>query len=189
MRKVLLLLVLLLCSCRPDPNTLIPSPYIEVEEYVVYSALIQLNPVGYNPDSSILIRDQTFWDGDVFEQTVEKVRRLPARLVDSYRLRNGTSGSLESNLTVEQDYMMMSQEVFDEFFGKGGAGWFEFRTKYPDTSGFVVFSRVGFDAKGEKALVSMGYLCGDLCGVGGLYFLVKEDGSWKIKEELIVWMM
>ena len=33
----------------------------------------------------------------------------------------------------------------------------------------------------------MGYRCGDLCGAGGLYLLVKEDGNWKVQETLLVW--
>jgi hypothetical protein len=38
------------------------------------------------------------------------------------------------------------------------------------------------------ALVEMGFRCGDLCGAGGLYLLVKEEGSWKVQEALMEWM-
>jgi hypothetical protein len=51
----------------------------------------------------------------------------------------------------------------------------------------ILFSRVGFDEKGEKALAEFGFRCGDLCGAGGIYLLVKEDGSWKVQEELMAW--
>ena len=51
----------------------------------------------------------------------------------------------------------------------------------------IVFSRVGFNADGDEALADMGYRCGDLCGAGGLYLLVKEDGNWKVQETLMAW--
>ena len=47
---------------------------------------------------------------------------------------------------------------------------------------------MGFDANEDKALVSMGFRCGDLCGAGGLYLLVKEDGNWKFQEALMEWI-
>jgi hypothetical protein len=88
---------------------------------------------------------------------------------------------------MEQDYIMMPQEVFDEILLKKGSRWTDFEAKYPGASGFVTFSRVGFNADGDEAIASMGYRCGDLCGAGGLYILVKEDGSWKVQETLMVW--
>jgi hypothetical protein len=38
-----------------------------------------------------------------------------------------------------------------------------------------------------KASALTGFRCGDLCGTGGLYLLVKEDGNWKVQETLMVW--
>jgi hypothetical protein len=86
---------------------------------------------------------------------------------------------------VEQDYTMMPQAEFEEVFGKGGSGWTEFSAKYPGASGLVVLSRVGFDADEDTALVFVYYRCGDLCGAGGLYVLVKTDGSWKVQDQLM----
>jgi hypothetical protein len=188
-RRELVLLVLLLCSCSPgSPKpTATPPPSIEAEEYAVYSALVQQNPIGYNLGSSFVVREQTVADLDMFERTLENVHRLPSSLVDSYRSRNAASYTLSPNLDVEQDYVLMPQEEFDEIFRKGGSVWTRFQARYPEASGLVIFSRVGFDANEDKALATMGYRCGDLCGAGGLYLLVKEDGSWKVQEELMAW--
>jgi hypothetical protein len=189
MQRGLLILVLLLCSCRPGLSraTVTPSPNIEAEEYAVYSALVRQNPIGYNLGSSIAIREQTVAGLDMFERTLENVHRLPSSLVDSHRSRNAASYTLGPYLDVEQDYVMMPQEVFDETFRKKGSLWTDFEAKYPGASGFVTFSRVGFNADGDEALAEMGYRCGDLCGAGGLYILVKEDGNWKVQETLMVW--
>jgi len=189
MRRGLMLLVLLLCSCSPGSprSTVTPSPNIEAEEYAVYSALVRQNPIGYNLGSSIVVREQTVADLDMFERTLENVHRLPSSLVDSYRSRNAASYTLSPNLDVEQDYALMPQEEFDEIFRKGGSVWTRFQARYPEASGMVTFSRVGFNADEDKALALIGYRCGDLCGAGGLYLLVKEDGNWKVQEELMAW--
>jgi hypothetical protein len=189
MPRGLLILVLLLCSCGPTVSkaTVTPSPNIEAEEYAVYSALIRQNPIGYNLGSFLVVRENTTADLDMFERTLENVHKLPSSLVDSYRSRNAASYTLSPNLDIEQDYIMMSQGVFDEILLKKGSRWTDFEAKYPGASGFVLFSRVGFNADGDEAIASMGYRCGDLCGAGGLYILVKEDGNWKVRETLMVW--
>ena len=190
MRRIWVLLVLLLCSCslRSPSPTATPPPSIEAEEYAVYSAMIQQNPIGYNLSSFVVIREQTVADLDMFERTLQQVGRLPAKLVDSYRSRNVASYTLGANLDLEQDYALMPQEEYDRIFRRGGAIWPNFEAKYPEARGLVFFSRVGFDANEDKALVSMGFSCGDLCGAGGLYLLVKEDGNWKFQEALVEWM-
>ena len=184
-----MLLTLLLCSCGPGlpKATVTPSPNIEAEEYAVYSALIRQNPIGYDLGSYFAIRENTRADLDMFERTLENVHKLPSSLVDSYRSRNAVSYTLDPNLDIEQDYVLMPQEVFDEILGRRGSRWTDFEAKYPGASGFILFSRVGFNADGDEALADMGYRCGDLCGAGGLYLLVKEDGTWKVQETLMVW--
>ncbi|MBU0496126.1 MAG: hypothetical protein KKA73_13700 [Chloroflexi bacterium] len=190
MHKRLMLLALLLCSCSPGLSrvTVTPSPNIEAEEYAVYSALIRQNPIGYDLGSYFAIRENTTADLDIFERTLENVHKLPSSLVDSYQSRNAASYTLDpTNLDIEQDYVLMPQEDFDQIFLQRRASWTDFEARYPGASGFILFSRVGFNADGDEALVDMGYRCGDLCGAGGLYLLVKEDGNWKVREALMVW--
>lgn len=189
MRKGLVLMVLLLCSCSPSltNSTATPPPDLQAEEYAILSALVRQNPIGYNLGDSFVVREQTVSDLDMFERTLENVPRLPSRLVDSYRSRNATPFTLAPKLDVEQDYVMMSQEEFDQIFRRGGSVWARFQEQYPEAGGLITFSRPGFNAKGDQALADMGFRCGDLCGAGGLYLLVKEDGNWVVQDTLMVW--
>ncbi len=192
MRRVLLLLVLLICSCGPTSPmpTETPPPGIEPKEYAVYSALIRQNPIGYDLGSFIVIREQTTFDAEMFERTLKEDPDLPARLADSYRSRNAASYTLGPELDVDRDYALMPQDEFDQIFrqaSRGAAMWSDFEAMYPGASGVVNFSRVGFNANGDRALALMGYRCGDLCGTGGLYLLVKEDGNWKVQTALYAW--
>jgi hypothetical protein len=182
------LLTLAMVGCNTGGSTATPPPDIEAEEYAVYSAMIRQNPIGYNLGSFLVIKEQTVSGLEMFERTLEETRRLPAKLVDSYRSRNAASYALGPNLDLEQDYALMPQEEFDRIFRREGAIWPGFQDTYPEASGIVSFSRVGFGANEDMALVEMGYRCGDLCGAGGLYLLVKEEGSWKVQEALMEWM-
>jgi hypothetical protein len=170
----------------PEP-TVTPPSEIETEEYAVYSAMIRQNPIGYNLGSSILIRELTVSGVDDLERALEHARPVPARLADSYRSRNAALYALQPNLDVELDYALMPEEEFEEIFSRGGSVWARFQDRYPEASGVVFFSRVGFGTNEDEALVLMGYRCGDLCGSGGLYRLVKEEGSWKVQEALMIW--
>jgi hypothetical protein len=180
-------------TVTPEPTaipgpTVTPPPEIETEEYAVYSAMIQQNPIGFNLGSSILIREQTVAGLDTLEMALERAPPLPARLVDSYRSRNAALYTLDPNLDVELDYALIPEEEFEKILRRGGSDWVRFRERYPEANGVVSFSRVGFGEKEDEALVLMGFVCGDLCGAGGLYLLVKEDGNWKIQESLIEWI-
>jgi hypothetical protein len=82
----------------------------------------------------------------------------------------------------------MPEEEFGQIFLRKGSASARFHDRYPEASGVISFSRVGFGANEDEAVVLMGYVCGDLCAAGGLYLLVKEEGSWKIREPLMEWM-
>jgi len=46
-------------------------------------------------------------------------------------------------------------------------------------SGLLQFSEVIFDAKHEYAVMSFSFVCGGLCGHGGVVVFQKVDGVWK----------
>ena len=165
-----MLLILLLCSCGPGLSraTVTPSPNIEAGEYAVYSALIRQNPIGYHLGASIVVREQTVADLDMFERTLENVHTLPASLVDSYRSRNAASYTLDPNLDIEQDYSMLPQAEFEQIFlHRKGSVWTTFQEAYPEAGGMIIFSRVGFDEKGEKAWQSLGFAVGTCAARAG----------------------
>ena len=81
---------------------------------------------------------------------------------------------------IEQNLSPM--EIPDQSPG-GRRAWVCLATAgFPQPSGLVDFSRVGFCANENEALVLMGFRCGDLCGAGRLYILAMGEASWKIEE-------
>ena len=57
--------------------------------------------------------------------------------------------------------------------------WQGFRTRFPDSGGYLQFSVVGFDAARQRAMVYVAHHCGGLCG-GGVHHLLERDGDkWR----------
>jgi hypothetical protein len=176
-RRELVLMILLLCSCGPSlPGpAATPLPAIEPEEYAVYSAMIRQHRIEPELGSTIVIEEQT----NAHPLDMEVIERVPASVADSYRLRNAAQYALNPNLDIEQDYALMPRYELD----KGGfEAWF--KASYPSATGWLTFSRVGICEKGNKALVFMSFNCGEGCGEGGLYLLDKKDGTWLVRERL-----
>ena len=57
--------------------------------------------------------------------------------------------------------------------------WQRFYERFPQSSGRLAVSRVGFSADGQYALMLVDYGCGGLCG-GTVYYLLTRQGSqWR----------
>jgi len=189
MRRGLMLLLLLLCSCGTGaPVPMATPPPIEDEEKAIYSTLIRQNPLGYDLGTSIVIRETAVGMGEMVQRTLKEADDLPVELVESYRSRNAESHTVDPSLDVDLDYTLMPQAEFEEIFLQTGSVWTRFVARYPEASGMVVFSSVGLDADGDTALVEMYYRCGDLCGAGALFLVVKSEGNWKVERQLLSWM-
>jgi hypothetical protein len=186
----LILCTLAACSTAPPSQTQ-PTPLVtevDPEEYALFSAMIGQKVVGYHQGGPVVIREQTTPDIDSLEIALEGPFEPPAELVAAYRLRNEQAYTLDSSFSLNQAYELMAQSAYDDLLRAGRAGWADFEAKYPQADGIFLFSRAGLNAARDEALVSVGYYCGSLCSEGGVYLMAKEDGVWKVKQELAAWM-
>ena len=149
--------------------------------------MIDQNVTGYTLGESVVILEQSKPHIDSLEFALEGPFEPPEELVEAYRLRNDQPYTLGQSFTLKQAYKLMPQSEYDGLLGTGSAGWEDFETKYPQAGGIFLFSRAGLNAARDEALVSIGYYCGSLCTKGGVFLMVKEDGVWKVKQELVTW--
>jgi hypothetical protein len=63
-----------------------------------------------------------------------------------------------------------------------------FRQQFPDASGIISFSSVGFDSALDQAIVSTSDVCGMLCGTGSMYVLRKSRSGWRVINKWVVWV-
>jgi hypothetical protein len=121
-----------------------------------------------------------------FHQVVkEMMPEVESQLLDDYLEKNKTPESLKV-LDLDLNYVLVNDsdlpnDEFDRF-------WTKFYKKFPDSSGIIFFSKVGFNAKHDQAFVYAGRSCGGLCGAGEYILLQKLNGMWVIKQERGLWV-
>jgi hypothetical protein len=52
------------------------------------------------------------------------------------------------------------------------------------STGLFSMSKIAFDKEQRRALVSYSFVCGSLCGNGGVWLFEKVDGVWKKSERV-----
>jgi len=95
---------------------------------------------------------------------------------------------LNRRLNVAVDYIVVDSKEIERFFKDGLEGWTGFYRRYPNSSGIISFSRIGFNRERNQALVSSSRGCGGLCGSGHYVLLSKSHGSWRVDNMVMTWV-
>jgi len=119
------------------------------------------------------------------EMLKESMPELSPQTLDNYLEVNKSSKQLSgANLGIY--YVLVRKSdlpggEFDHF-------WASFYKKYPNSSGLLFFSDVGFNDRHDQAFVYAGKTCGGLCGIGEYVLLRKVNGKWEIRQEHELWI-
>jgi hypothetical protein len=161
---------------------------VTAEEYAVYSAL--LNEIKVSPQDGkevklLVINDQTEGpDKRCFPEEIarwdDRIRANELkRLLENLMEKNRSSKSLHMKFGVNKKYVLLKSQNYSSIFENIALdGWTDFYKKYPASSGYITFSRVGFNSDGTKAVIYREVSCGGLCGYGGYILLSKDNGAW-----------
>ena len=66
----------------------------------------------------------------------------------------------------------------------GELQWINYYRRFPDSRGFTMLSRIGFNTERTQALLYIGSRCGPGCGDIHFLLLEKTNGVWATKKEL-----
>lgn len=108
-----------------------------------------------------------------------------------YEAKSKDSCKLKLGWGDAQMYKPLRSEEMSCYFNRKctkGDGWQAFYKQYPNAAGFWTFSRPGYNAAHDEALLYVAHSCGWLCGTGHLYLLSRENGQWKVKNRLFLWI-
>ena len=173
------------------------------EDYAVFTAILRELGKPEDPEEA--------WDGkeilvvDVTgEGTVEKNQwngwgfRSNSSAAPSKETRQDFESRGKEECTLKEGWgdpkmyrPLSSGEVasyFDVKRRKKHDGWKDFYAKHPRAAGFWTFSRPGYNHANDEAVLYVTHSCGWLCGTGHLYFLAKQDGQWRVKNRLFLWI-
>jgi len=171
---------------------------VAAEEYAVYSALldgIKESPNDGKAVNLFVVDDKTSGVPKMcmpdeiakWEKEIKADELQP--LVEDLLAKNKESYSLGRHFAVTRSYLLLSADDFSDIFRKKDLGgeWDDFYKKYPNSSGYIIFSRVGFNADMTKAILYSETRCGILCAYGGYVFLERNNGKWNVTGGFLCW--
>jgi hypothetical protein len=173
-------------------SALVPKPApkaadIEKEEQAVYSFFI--GP-GNGP---FLILQET--STGISEQSPQELRtslksgfkNITKETIDSYLVRNEKSSQLSTDMKLGVDYTLLTTEELAKISSQ--PNWGELLAeKYPDSHGYTIFSRVGFNNSLDQAVIYVGKVAGPMMGSGSYYLMEKGNGEWRLMDQVNYWI-
>jgi hypothetical protein len=161
------------------------------EEYEIYSTVIKQKYI--QPNTKLLIiEERTFrYDFAVDNEEPWREKRkgvtIDRSAAEDYEARNSSKGLLNKamfklpvklNLITDLDL----KAIFHGHWGE--LEWIDYYRKYPESTGFIMLSRIGFNTEHTQGLLYIGSRCGPGCGDINFLLLEKINGTWTTKKEL-----
>jgi hypothetical protein len=116
---------------------------------------------------------------------------MDTTVFSDYILANDTVYYLENKFSIESKKVsLISAEEIQYIFSTSeiNTGWEEFFRRYPNSSGTISFSRIGYNTNKTLAMVELGNMYASLGGEGHLIFLKLENGRWTITLAQPTWI-
>jgi hypothetical protein len=171
------------------------APSEESEEYAVYSALIKDEFVKDNV-KLLVISDQTLFyanpdylnsttNEDRIQQSKKFYPTVPEDAVIDFETKHLQPFGLSPKLNLPVKYKLIDKTRLER--DKDGAGIRSFYEEFPKARGIISLSRVGFNRERNQAFARVEYTFCPLCSHGGMVFLRKEWGMWRVVENFGGW--
>ena len=171
-----------LFSSAPGPS----QAEIEKEEQAVYSFFMK------NEGTALILKEPSTGVSDddpqrAIDQLKSQLAGISNTTIQSYVERNTQAEPLSTDMQLGSEYVLLSQVELAQITRQ--PNWHEILAeKYPGSSGYLIFSRVGFNRTLDQAVIYVGEVAGPLMGSGSYYLLEKQTGEWKVKKEIMVWI-
>jgi len=175
-------------SIRAQSDSGVP---VSDEEYEIYATAITQKYVQAKT-KTLVIEERTFRydfaiDNDEPWRDKPKGLTIDPSAVDDYETRNSQKWLLnKASFKLPVKFNLITDlDLRAIFHGNWGElEWTAFYRKYPDSDGFVMLSRIGFNTQHTQALLYLGSRCGPGCSDLHFLFLEKANGVWTTKKEL-----
>ena len=179
-----------------NQNTLI-SETNKVYDSVIDSLLFKYDEKIYTP---VIIRDNTTYihEPPFYPFTfVDLQFFLLDSLIDfkteteikmNFLVNNNIVNDISSYYKPDFDVLFLDSSSFYQLQGHDSFIYRNLYNKYPDSNGFLILSRVGFDSNYRYAIVYIGSHIQSLDGCGKFVFLVENNDKWLIKNIELLWV-
>jgi hypothetical protein len=177
----------------PSATPTLSEDTLRLEEYALYDAILQ-DMVAGSQLQCIVLKDHTTMGSmsEADEKSMDYLRSnlegVPENLLEDFFSRNRKSVGLSPSFTVDIPVLLLSEDEISVFFSEDGGGWDGFYETNKGAQGIMEFSRAGFNAGMDRALVYTGNQAHYLAGAGHLLVMEKRDGVWTTIQSLMVWI-
>jgi hypothetical protein len=151
-------------------------------EYQVFSVVLDSLHSG-SVRNSYMVFDSTlasipFGSSEIYDANLQQMDRLPPGLAQHFRQQNTRSCKLDASSFGASAPVHLVDAA--ERSGIREATEDDLPPSLP-AGELVTFSRAGFTADGDHALVHTLYVCGGRCGGGKMIYLVRSHDAWMIR--------
>ena len=200
MRKILFnliypIILILVTACAGPASTQVVSPPVvsqadlEKEEQAIYASFLK-----NNPETIVIQKDtSTGWLPSSEEERKQRMDYIASGLPNAsketlhdYFESNRQPSQLSPEMELGVHYILLSAEELSAVMNQPD-GWDAFHEKY-SPSGYMQFSRVGFNNTVDQAIVYVASIPGPMMGSGNYYLLEKKAGQWSIREQVLAWV-
>lgn len=169
--------LLFIAACTRSFSPTEPAAAVE-EEQAVYRAI--LDDMGREGRIVVVIPDSTVnYNLMPSTQLLEKLPGLQVETLANFNLVNRKPVPLQLPTGTAARYYLVPQSEIPPIL--------ELRTKFPDASAIVHFSRVGFNREKTQALIYRSTYWGPLAAVGELLLLSKKN-EWQVTAAALLWI-
>jgi hypothetical protein len=163
-------------------------PYENPEAYGVYSAVLSRGGQWDDSKSLVVLKELPVKEWPIGSPRDalhgdEEFRGNFASIFKSFEEANRQSLFLENHFVIQKSYQLVGLAELESAFHstKPDArrdGWEGFRQTFPNSTGYLILSAVGFNPEKTIAIVFVDYRCGGLCSSARYYILQKRDKDW-----------
>ena len=122
---------------------------------------------------------------EAFSRTVRRfMPEADTETLENYLSANKMSGPL----TISAPDLNIALIARPDYSDDLGWFWEKFYKTYPNSSGLIHLSQVGFNNRHDQAFVYVARSCGGLCGGGSYILLGKTNGRWIVLREEGLWV-
>lgn len=196
---LVIIVAILAIGCKKDnPQdqtefTLEEPSYFTEEEYEIYSILMN-ETYSYE----LIVIEQLLSNGmqlnidDYYAELLfEHNPGFDTTLINNYNALSSTDYYFGDEFsTNEKETVLISfSEIQSIFNGQDvDSGWDRFYDKYPNSSGFVRFTRIAFNDNFTQAIFEVGHQFAGLGGSGSIIYFEMENGNWIMKDVIPTWI-
>lgn len=176
----------------PAADVSVPAPPLvgreESDTQAVYETVLREMFGGGSPDW-LLVLDPEAGGLTLSGRERAEVACAGEEALDDFVSKNGVTRALPPLTHLAAAQVRLDYEDYQRMFKDPNAdGWQTFKRLYPNSSGYLSLSAVGFNRAGDRALLYLTQNCGWLCAQGTYVLLSKGPSGWAVVQKRVIWV-